>query len=64
MSTTRGRCPWCKGEVATDDEEKRTSHTVPLCDGYKEFLSRGKVKPAGVDVLDSQGRVVSRKVPS
>lgn len=57
-TTGRGPCPWCKGEVAFDNAERRTSHTDPLCDGYKAFLARGKTTPMGVDVLDDAGRRV------
>jgi hypothetical protein len=60
MSTTRKNCPWCDGEVAADDERRTTSHTVPLCDGYRAFLAKGKVRSIGREVLDDAGRMVAR----
>jgi hypothetical protein len=64
VAATRDPCPWhCGGEVATDDVRRTTSHSVPMCQGYLDFIGQGRPPLyATLDVLDDSGELVSGMV--
>ncbi|HSY21506.1 MAG TPA: hypothetical protein VK841_05300 [Polyangiaceae bacterium] len=39
MSVQRGRCPYCHGPVAYDDELEIIGHRYPLCESFVRAMN-------------------------